>query len=57
MPQLSPINWMFVCVFFWFVVMVVSIVLWWSMKVNYSVVVSGVGKECSSVDNEFMWSW
>nr|BCQ06390.1 ATPase subuint 8 [Cellana nigrolineata] len=33
MPQLGPVNWLFVYVFFWFILVLVSVVFWW-MKSN-----------------------
>nr|YP_010852299.1 ATP synthase F0 subunit 8 [Desmaulus extinctorium]WGH72831.1 ATP synthase F0 subunit 8 [Desmaulus extinctorium] len=30
MPQLSPLNWIFLYLLFWFIVMTVSVMIWWS---------------------------
>nr|ACF04910.1 ATP synthase F0 subunit 8 [Calyptraea chinensis] len=39
MPQLAPLNWFFLYILFWFIVMLMSILIWWSnlslFKSNY----------------------
>nr|YP_010713552.1 ATP synthase F0 subunit 8 [Purpuradusta gracilis]WDA98684.1 ATPase subunit 8 [Purpuradusta gracilis] len=35
MPQLSPLNWIFLFVLFWSAVLSVSILIWWSSKIYY----------------------
>nr|YP_010690951.1 ATP synthase F0 subunit 8 [Lambis lambis]WBU92602.1 ATP synthase F0 subunit 8 [Lambis lambis] len=35
MPQLSPLNWIFLFLLFWVAVLTVSILLWWSSKIFY----------------------
>nr|QGW14887.1 ATPase subunit 8 [Cypraea tigris] len=35
MPQLSPLNWIFLFLLFWTAVLCVSVLIWWSSKVYY----------------------
>nr|YP_010983456.1 ATP synthase F0 subunit 8 [Euprotomus aratrum]WOK41623.1 ATP synthase F0 subunit 8 [Euprotomus aratrum] len=35
MPQLSPLNWIFLFLLFWTAVLTMSVLLWWSSKVYY----------------------
>nr|YP_010241781.1 ATP synthase F0 subunit 8 [Varicospira cancellata]QTI82469.1 ATP synthase F0 subunit 8 [Varicospira cancellata] len=32
MPQLSPLNWIFLFLLFWVAVLTVSIMIWWTNK-------------------------
>nr|QMP96514.1 ATP synthase F0 subunit 8 [Bithynia leachii] len=36
MPQLSPLNWMFLFILFWTTISLVSIMIWWSKKTFFS---------------------
>nr|QAU54066.1 ATP synthase F0 subunit 8 [Cellana radiata] len=65
MPQLGPVNWLFVYLFFWLVLVLFSVVFWWmkgshfylnlsdkkgeSFSDNYNGSVSG--------NNEMFWKW
>nr|ALK03388.1 ATP synthase F0 subunit 8 [Lepetodrilus schrolli] len=40
MPQLSPINWLFLFVMFWSVISLATCLLWWMMIVKFSFISS-----------------
>nr|YP_009742275.1 ATP synthase F0 subunit 8 [Polinices sagamiensis]QID90357.1 ATP synthase F0 subunit 8 [Polinices sagamiensis] len=52
MPQLSPLNWIFLFVLFWTAVLVVSILIWWSKKVQFLTKTSSI-----TVNKENKWNW
>nr|YP_010381766.1 ATP synthase F0 subunit 8 [Perotrochus quoyanus]YP_010381779.1 ATP synthase F0 subunit 8 [Perotrochus charlestonensis]UDL72154.1 ATP synthase F0 subunit 8 [Perotrochus quoyanus]UDL72168.1 ATP synthase F0 subunit 8 [Perotrochus charlestonensis] len=35
MPQLAPINWLFLFIMFWLTILVSAAMLWWSYKVEF----------------------
>nr|AXA45335.1 ATP synthase F0 subunit 8 [Benthomangelia sp. MNHN IM 2013-9652] len=35
MPQLSPLNWILLFLLFWYMILVLSILIWWSKKILY----------------------
>nr|QJD26712.1 ATPase subunit 8 [Cymbiola nobilis] len=35
MPQLSPLNWIFLFMLFWFIVLSFSVLIWWSTKIFF----------------------
>nr|QBC73200.1 ATP synthase subunit 8 [Perotrochus caledonicus] len=35
MPQLAPINWLFLFIMFWLTVLTGAAMLWWSYKVKF----------------------
>nr|YP_010990341.1 ATP synthase F0 subunit 8 [Capulus dilatatus]WOW98757.1 ATP synthase F0 subunit 8 [Capulus dilatatus] len=35
MPQLSPLNWIFLFMLFWIAVLCMSVLIWWSKKVYF----------------------
>nr|YP_009255703.1 ATP synthase F0 subunit 8 [Tylomelania sarasinorum]AND97137.1 ATP synthase F0 subunit 8 [Tylomelania sarasinorum] len=37
MPQLSPLNWVFLFLLFWGVIFLVFSMMWWESKVSYLV--------------------
>nr|YP_010610672.1 ATP synthase F0 subunit 8 [Cirrothauma magna]WAP91427.1 ATP synthase F0 subunit 8 [Cirrothauma magna] len=37
MPQLSPLNWMFLFLFFWFIMILNSSITWWNNKNLYKI--------------------
>nr|WAP91440.1 ATP synthase F0 subunit 8 [Cirrothauma sp. LA-2022] len=37
MPQLSPLNWMFLFSFFWMIMLTNSSVMWWNNKPPYKI--------------------
>nr|QWL25118.1 ATP synthase F0 subunit 8 [Aliger gigas] len=52
MPQLSPLNWIFLFLLFWAAVLTMSIILWWSSKIYY--------RSSSSTQSTFKgnkWNW
>nr|YP_009925548.1 ATP synthase F0 subunit 8 [Tanea lineata]QNH82271.1 ATP synthase F0 subunit 8 [Tanea lineata] len=52
MPQLSPLNWIFLFLLFWAAVFMVSVLIWWSTKIYFSTKASAV------VDaKENKWNW
>nr|YP_009743683.1 ATP synthase F0 subunit 8 [Notocochlis gualtieriana]QIE12000.1 ATP synthase F0 subunit 8 [Notocochlis gualtieriana] len=52
MPQLSPLNWIFLFLLFWVAILVMSVLIWWSKKIYFSTSTSKV----SSV-KENKWNW
>nr|YP_009742288.1 ATP synthase F0 subunit 8 [Mammilla kurodai]QID90383.1 ATP synthase F0 subunit 8 [Mammilla kurodai]QRG01402.1 ATP synthase F0 subunit 8 [Mammilla mammata] len=52
MPQLSPLNWIFLFILFWSAILIVSILIWWSTKVQFLTKTSTV-----SVTKENKWNW
>nr|YP_009427757.1 ATP synthase F0 subunit 8 [Baicalia turriformis]ASU96508.1 ATP synthase F0 subunit 8 [Baicalia turriformis] len=36
MPQLSPLNWIFLFILFWAAVIITSIMIWWSKKILFT---------------------
>nr|ACL99777.1 ATP synthase subunit 8 [Haliotis tuberculata coccinea] len=37
MPQLAPINWLFLFTLFWITIATVAVIIWWSYKPNYTI--------------------
>nr|UFI48607.1 ATP synthase F0 subunit 8 [Haliotis ovina] len=37
MPQLAPINWLFLFTLFWLTIATVAVIIWWSYKPNYTI--------------------
>nr|YP_009434652.1 ATP synthase F0 subunit 8 [Tectus pyramis]ATF29384.1 ATP synthase F0 subunit 8 [Tectus pyramis] len=54
MPQLAPVNWIFLFILFWFVIGIVSVLIWWSFKVEYKI--QGMG-ETGDVTPSINSSW
>nr|YP_003204801.1 ATP synthase F0 subunit 8 [Monoplex parthenopeus]ACF04882.1 ATP synthase F0 subunit 8 [Monoplex parthenopeus] len=52
MPQLSPLNWIFLFILFWATVLVISILIWWSNKIFYQ---SSMMAPASMKENK--WNW
>nr|ULD67122.1 ATP synthase F0 subunit 8 [Trochus sp. n. CL-2022] len=52
MPQLSPLNWIFLFILFWVAVLSVSVLIWWSKKIYFSTKSSE-----SKVVKENKWNW
>nr|YP_010983259.1 ATP synthase F0 subunit 8 [Lentigo lentiginosus]WOK01725.1 ATP synthase F0 subunit 8 [Lentigo lentiginosus] len=52
MPQLSPLNWIFLFLLFWVAVLTMSILLWWSNKVYYR-----SSSSASSTLKSNKWNW
>nr|YP_009742301.1 ATP synthase F0 subunit 8 [Mammilla mammata]QID90396.1 ATP synthase F0 subunit 8 [Mammilla mammata] len=52
MPQLSPLNWIFLFMLFWSAILIVSILIWWSVKVQFLTKTSAV-----KVTKENKWNW
>uniref|UniRef100_A0AB39CC48 ATP synthase complex subunit 8 n=1 Tax=Optediceros sp. TaxID=3114356 RepID=A0AB39CC48_9CAEN len=52
MPQLSPLNWIFLFVLFWVAVFSVSIMIWWSKKIYFATESSK-----KSLVEENKWNW
>nr|YP_010225311.1 ATP synthase F0 subunit 8 [Cipangopaludina longispira]UDD73401.1 ATP synthase F0 subunit 8 [Cipangopaludina longispira] len=55
MPQLSPLSWIFLFVFFWVVVLMTAILIWWVKKVEFNMNVNSKLDNYSTVENK--WSW
>nr|BBB55901.1 ATP synthase F0 subunit 8 [Oncomelania hupensis nosophora] len=52
MPQLSPLNWIFLFILFWVAVITVSIMIWWSSKIYFTPEISK-----KAVKEENKWNW
>ncbi|YP_009266390.1 ATP synthase F0 subunit 8 (mitochondrion) [Littorina saxatilis] len=52
MPQLSPLNWIFLFIIFWAAVLSMSILIWWSSKIYFSSKTSEVAPT-----KENKWNW
>uniref|UniRef100_A0AB39CBX7 ATP synthase F0 subunit 8 n=1 Tax=Cymatium sp. TaxID=3160661 RepID=A0AB39CBX7_9CAEN len=52
MPQLSPLNWIFLFVLFWAAMLTISILIWWSSKIFYQ---SSTMTLTSTKENK--WNW
>nr|YP_010983160.1 ATP synthase F0 subunit 8 [Fulgoraria rupestris rupestris]WOJ51892.1 ATP synthase F0 subunit 8 [Fulgoraria rupestris rupestris] len=52
MPQLSPLNWIFLFIMFWTTVLGFSVLIWWSKKTFF---------KSKSISKSFMkankWNW
>nr|YP_010393238.1 ATP synthase F0 subunit 8 [Cellana toreuma]UPX89400.1 ATP synthase F0 subunit 8 [Cellana toreuma] len=62
MPQLGPVNWLFVYCFFWFVLMLLSVVFWWMKSNRFDLGVSGDNKkgfvsESGHSEGNMHWKW
>nr|YP_010988163.1 ATP synthase F0 subunit 8 [Eunaticina papilla]WOP07005.1 ATP synthase F0 subunit 8 [Eunaticina papilla] len=53
MPQLSPLNWIFLFLLFWVAVLTVSILIWWTKKIHFLVNTSNDNNTIKS--NK--WNW
>nr|YP_009239753.1 ATP synthase F0 subunit 8 [Turritella bacillum]AMM72631.1 ATP synthase F0 subunit 8 [Turritella bacillum] len=56
MPQLSPLNWIFLFFLFWCVVFSVSAMIWWGSKVGFSFN-EKMPEEDELGPSENIWSW
>nr|WJK73079.1 ATP synthase F0 subunit 8 [Desbruyeresia cf. marianaensis] len=52
MPQLSPLNWIFLFVLFWVAIFTISVMIWWVKKVYFSPEIS---KRFEIKENK--WNW
>nr|YP_010939796.1 ATP synthase F0 subunit 8 [Charonia tritonis]QJF73049.1 ATP synthase F0 subunit 8 [Charonia tritonis]WLF86355.1 ATP synthase F0 subunit 8 [Charonia tritonis] len=52
MPQLSPLNWIFLFILFWIAVLSLSILIWWSSKVFFQ---SSTATSTGVKENK--WNW
>nr|YP_009742262.1 ATP synthase F0 subunit 8 [Neverita didyma]QID90344.1 ATP synthase F0 subunit 8 [Neverita didyma] len=52
MPQLSPLNWIFLFLLFWIAVLTVSVLIWWSKKILY---LTKTSDAMSAEENK--WNW
>nr|ANJ59894.1 ATP synthase F0 subunit 8 [Nacella clypeater] len=61
MPQLGPVNWLFVYLCFWFVIFLISVVFWWVSSNHFHL--SDSASKSSSLDEtgskavSFFWKW
>nr|YP_010241716.1 ATP synthase F0 subunit 8 [Aporrhais serresiana]QTI82404.1 ATP synthase F0 subunit 8 [Aporrhais serresiana] len=52
MPQLSPLNWIFLFLLFWVAVLSLSIIVWWTNKIYFRSESLG-----SHISKENKWNW
>nr|YP_009231972.1 ATP synthase F0 subunit 8 [Bolma rugosa]AMA07320.1 ATP synthase F0 subunit 8 [Bolma rugosa] len=57
MPQLAPLNWLFLFFLFWSMVGLSSTLIWWSFKTEYKVQVTESFTSGSENLNKFPKSW
>nr|QLY89862.1 ATP synthase F0 subunit 8 [Viviparus viviparus] len=58
MPQLSPLNWILLFLFFWVMVSLMSVLIWWMSKVNFGVIISAddtVVVDMCCFENKWEW--
>nr|QHE65363.1 ATP synthase F0 subunit 8 [Neptuneopsis gilchristi] len=52
MPQLSPLNWIFLFILFWSSILSLSVLIWWTSKIFYE------SKSFISLSEEKnKWNW
>nr|YP_010547142.1 ATP synthase F0 subunit 8 [Maoricolpus roseus]UYK51656.1 ATP synthase F0 subunit 8 [Maoricolpus roseus] len=56
MPQLSPLNWIFLFLLFWCVVFSVSAMIWWGTKMSFSLE-GNKSEESELSPQESIWPW
>nr|AXA45413.1 ATP synthase F0 subunit 8 [Eubela sp. MNHN IM 2013-9671] len=52
MPQLSPLNWIFLSMLFWLSFMSVSILIWWSSKTHFT---TNMSNKSMMPKNKWIW--
>nr|YP_010835862.1 ATP synthase F0 subunit 8 [Pila virens]WGC89381.1 ATP synthetase F0 subunit 8 [Pila virens] len=52
MPQLSPLNWIFLFFMFWMLVIIVGTMIWWN---NKNLFYSALNKKPLNTPNK--WNW
>nr|QOX09667.1 ATP synthase F0 subunit 8 [Harpovoluta charcoti] len=52
MPQLSPLNWIFLFFLFWAAVLSFSILIWWSVKILFQ-----SGDKSMATFKKNKWNW
>nr|AHA84994.1 ATP synthase subunit 8 [Lunella aff. cinerea STW-2013] len=57
MPQLAPLNWLFLFFLFWFVVGLSSTLIWWFFDTGYKVSVTVDRKGTNSYSGGSLKSW
>nr|YP_009000284.1 ATP synthase F0 subunit 8 [Semisulcospira libertina]AHC70267.1 ATP synthase F0 subunit 8 [Semisulcospira libertina] len=53
MPQLSPLNWTFLFLLFWFIIFLTFALIWWQKSLYYKASKSSM----SSKPTENKWGW
>nr|WNO18535.1 ATP synthase F0 subunit 8 [Eulepetopsis sp.] len=57
MPQLGPINWLFVYMFFWIVVLGFCIIIWWESDVSFNINYENLNDKVSGKAEDLNWMW
>nr|WNO18574.1 ATP synthase F0 subunit 8 [Neolepetopsis sp.] len=57
MPQLGPMNWLFVYMFFWIIVLVFCIVMWWEFDVCFEISSCSLGDGEVKLTENLNWMW
>nr|YP_009034074.1 ATP synthase F0 subunit 8 [Sypharochiton pelliserpentis]AHZ60690.1 ATP synthase F0 subunit 8 [Sypharochiton pelliserpentis] len=52
MPQLAPLNWIFLMLFFWFMVMSMTIMFWWMKDKKFK-----ISTDSKKVFSSKQWTW
>nr|QIZ12662.1 ATP synthase F0 subunit 8 [Acanthopleura echinata] len=53
MPQLAPLNWIFLILFFWSMVIYIMISFWWIKSKHYTITKSFK----KDLNNKKSWAW
>nr|YP_003204723.1 ATP synthase F0 subunit 8 [Bivetiella cancellata]ACF04817.1 ATP synthase F0 subunit 8 [Bivetiella cancellata] len=53
MPQLSPLNWVFLYMLFWVALLSISVSVWWFKKNSFQ----SYKSNASHLDSIKVWSW
>nr|AUI11304.1 ATP synthase F0 subunit 8 [Calliostoma zizyphinum] len=56
MPQLAPVNWLFLFLLFWFIIALSSTLIWWSFKAEYSLTTASMPTSFSRPARS-SWLW
>nr|YP_009318339.1 ATP synthase F0 subunit 8 [Angaria delphinus]AOZ71820.1 ATP synthase subunit 8 [Angaria delphinus] len=66
MPQLAPVNWLLLFLFFWFIIGLVSCIIWWSFNSEYKIDSGLTGMNAMGKEDKWAgriqkskksWSW
>nr|YP_010536708.1 ATP synthase F0 subunit 8 [Trochus sacellum]UYC29880.1 ATP synthase F0 subunit 8 [Trochus sacellum] len=55
MPQLAPVNWLFLFSLFWLIIALSSTLIWWSFKTEYKL--SSLSASPHKRAPQKTWSW
>nr|YP_009755015.1 ATP synthase F0 subunit 8 [Lepidozona coreanica]QIP53381.1 ATP synthase F0 subunit 8 [Lepidozona coreanica] len=53
MPQLAPLNWIFLESFFWTIIIMVTVMFWWNKDKKY--IICSINKKSSLISKKWTW--